>query len=165
MVIVSGSIHHAHESLARDAGQQLVGKQAVSQPVGTTFEESEMGMLSTSVGSATCVQPSIGSRNPADRNAYRTSLRPSSLFEPRHPSLKVVFHANGDQRRPPRETRGVDTNALHTNSDSFTAEVARPKLLHYPRSHASGSDRSELLAPTPMQELTKKVHSEMVGCV
>ena len=115
--------------------------------------------------SAVYVQIPIGSRNSAIHNAYHTSLRPSSLFEPRHPSLKVVFHANGDQRRPPRETRGVDTNALHTNSDSFTAEVARPKLLHYPRSHASGSDRSELLAPTPMQELTKKVHSEMVGCV
>ena len=112
MVKVSGSIHHAHESLARDAGQQLVGKQAVSQPVGTTFEESEMGMLSTSVGSATCVQPSIGSRNPADRNAYRTSLRPSSLSEPRHPSLEVVetpsesfLGSNKNLRRGSRVTR------------------------------------------------------------
>ena len=42
------------------------------------------------LGSATCVQHSIGSRNSAIRNAYHTSLRPSSLFEPRHPSLKVV---------------------------------------------------------------------------
>ena len=37
-----------------------------------------------------CVQWSIDSRNSAIHNAYRTSLRPSSLFEPRHPSLKVV---------------------------------------------------------------------------
>ena len=36
------------------------------------------------------VQVPIGSRNPAIHNAYHTSLRPSSLFEPRHPSLKVV---------------------------------------------------------------------------
>ena len=39
---------------------------------------------------AVCVQDSIGSRNSAIHNAYHTSLRPSSLFEPRHPSLKVV---------------------------------------------------------------------------
>ena len=32
------------------------------------------------------------------------------------------------------ETKSIDTNALHTNSDSFTAEVAEttPKLLHTP---------------------------------
>ena len=76
--------------MTRDAGQQLVGKQGISQQVGTTLEESEMGMLSTGVGSATCVQHSIGSRNSAVRSAYRTSLRPSSSFEPRHPSLEVV---------------------------------------------------------------------------
>ena len=37
------------------------------------------------------VQGSIDSRNSAIHNAYHTSLRPSSSFEPRHPSLKVVF--------------------------------------------------------------------------
>ena len=41
--------------------------------------------------SAVCVQVSIDSRNSAIHSAYRISLRPSSLFEPRHPSLKVVF--------------------------------------------------------------------------
>ena len=40
--------------------------------------------------SAVNVQVPIGSRNPAIHNAYHTSLRPSSLFEPRHQSLKVV---------------------------------------------------------------------------
>ena len=40
--------------------------------------------------SAVCVQGSIDSRNSAIHSAYRISLRPSSLFEPRHPSLKVV---------------------------------------------------------------------------
>ena len=40
--------------------------------------------------SAKCVQRSVGSRNSAIHNAYHTSLRPSSLLEPRHPSLKVV---------------------------------------------------------------------------
>ena len=32
--------------------------------------------------------------NSANQNAYHTSLRPSSLFEPRHPSLKVVCYTN-----------------------------------------------------------------------
>ena len=44
--------------------------------------------------SAVCVQVPIGSRNSAIHNVYHTSLRPSSLFEPRHPSLKVVIHLN-----------------------------------------------------------------------
>ena len=40
--------------------------------------------------SAVCVQHSIDSRNSAIHSAYRTLLRPSSLPEPRDPSLKVV---------------------------------------------------------------------------
>ena len=40
--------------------------------------------------SAVYVQIPVGSRNSASRNAYHTSLRPSSLFEPRHPSLNVL---------------------------------------------------------------------------
>ncbi len=40
--------------------------------------------------SAVYVQIPVGSRNSASHNAYHTSLRPSSLFEPRHPSLTVV---------------------------------------------------------------------------
>ena len=47
--------------------------------------------------SAVYVQVPVGSRNSAIHNAYHTSLRPSSLFEPRHPSLKVVFNAIGGQ--------------------------------------------------------------------
>ena len=41
------------------------------------------------------VQIPIGSRNSAIHNAYHTSLRPSSLFEPRHRSLKVVKKRSG----------------------------------------------------------------------
>jgi hypothetical protein len=40
--------------------------------------------------SAFYVQVPIGSRKSAIHNAYHSSLRPSSLFEPRHRSLKVV---------------------------------------------------------------------------
>ena len=41
--------------------------------------------------SAECVQIPIDSRNSAIHNAYRISLRPSSVLEPRHPSLKIVI--------------------------------------------------------------------------
>lgn len=43
-------------------------------------------------GSAMCVQNFDDSRSPAIRITYRISLRSSSLWEPRHPSLKVVLH-------------------------------------------------------------------------
>jgi|GEM_PF-7027954 len=36
------------------------------------------------------VQDSVGSRNSAIHNAYHSSLRPSSVSEPRYPLLKVV---------------------------------------------------------------------------
>ena len=38
-----------------------------------------------------CVQNLDDSRGPAIRITYRISLRSSSLWEPRHPLLKVVF--------------------------------------------------------------------------
>lgn len=40
--------------------------------------------------SAVRTQVSIDSQNSAIHNAYRSSLRPSSLLKPRHPSLNVV---------------------------------------------------------------------------
>ena len=49
--------------------------------------------------STICVQVPVGSRNPAIHNAYRTSLRPSSLFEPRHPSLKVVSSSGSRHKK------------------------------------------------------------------
>jgi hypothetical protein len=39
--------------------------------------------------SAVCVERSIDSLNSAIHNAYHILLRPSSLWEPRHPSLIV----------------------------------------------------------------------------
>ena len=42
--------------------------------------------------SAMCVQKFDDSRGPAIRITYRISLRSSSLWEPRHPLLKVVWH-------------------------------------------------------------------------
>ena len=40
------------------------------------------------------IQIPVDSRNPAIQNAYRTSLRPSSLSEPRHLLLKIVRGVN-----------------------------------------------------------------------
>ena len=56
--------------------------------------------------SAGCVQGSIDSRNSAIHSAYRISLRPSSLFEPRHPSLKVVKFIVAP-------TRSTDNSKVH----------------------------------------------------
>ena len=42
-------------------------------------------------GSARCVQSFDDSLDSAIRITYRISLRSSSMWEPRHPSLKVVF--------------------------------------------------------------------------
>ena len=53
--------------------------------------------------SAGCVQGSIDSRNSAIHSAYRISLRPSSLFEPRHPSLKVVKLDVAPRGRPQQQ--------------------------------------------------------------
>ena len=46
-----------------------------------------------------CVQNLDDSRGPAIRITYRISLRSSSLWEPRHPLLKVVldFKANTER--------------------------------------------------------------------
>ena len=52
---------------------------------------------------AFCVQQSDDSLNSAIHTAYRSSLRPSSLCEPRHPSLKVwktdIFKCSGGRDR------------------------------------------------------------------
>ena len=50
----------------------------------------EVDILPGVPGSAVCVQRSLDSRNSAIHGAYRILLRPSSLLEPRHPSLKIV---------------------------------------------------------------------------
>ena len=52
-------------------------------------------MLPGMPGSARCVQRFDDSRDSAIRITYRISLRSSSLWEPRHPLLKVVFFIAG----------------------------------------------------------------------
>ena len=54
-------------------------------------------------GSARCVQSFDDSLDSAIRITYRISLRSSSMWEPRHPSLKVVlnFRLSAAQVSPP----------------------------------------------------------------
>ena len=52
-------------------------------------------------GGARCVQRFDDSLDSAIRITYRISLRSSSLWEPRHPSLKVVWHSVVKPRRSP----------------------------------------------------------------
>ena len=54
-------------------------------------KHTEPGVLTGDPERAECVQKSDDSRNSAIHNAYRISLRPSSVLEPRHPSLKVLI--------------------------------------------------------------------------
>ena len=53
--------------------------------------DTQRGMLPAKTESAMCVQNFDDSRSLAIRITYRISLRSSSLWEPRHPLLKVVF--------------------------------------------------------------------------
>jgi len=46
---------------------------------------------------AICIQKLVSSLESASRDAYRTLLRPSSITEPRYPSLSVVGRQLGLQ--------------------------------------------------------------------
>ena len=88
--------------------------------------------------SAGCVQGSIDSRNSAIHSAYRISLRPSSLFEPRHPSLKVVNvnsrHRRG-RKRVSERLEGVASSEVIGGRDK---PGRRPRLLPPPWMFSQG---------------------------
>ena len=62
--------------------------------------------------SAACVQDPIDSLNSAIRNAHRTSLRPSSTFEPRHPSLKGVIGISNERAERPSSRKPEKTKSV-----------------------------------------------------
>ena len=68
---------------------QSAGSHREKTRVGRT--DTQTGMLPGVPGSTTCVQRFDDSRNSAIHITYRISLRSSSLREPRHPLLKVVY--------------------------------------------------------------------------
>ena len=66
-------------------------------------------------GSAMCVQNLDDSRGFAIRITYRISLRSSSLWEPRHPLLKVVRHLQCNQNmHRPSMYHSSTQKSLHT---------------------------------------------------
>ena len=96
--------------------------------------------------SAVYVQIPIGSRNSAIHNAYHTSLRPSSLFEPRHPSLKVVRQI---EWKEPLERKRVSTNAKFKIPTAKREGIRRSALTPYAARESlhGGIDRN--LHPRP----------------
>ena len=71
--------------------------------------------------STTRVQSSIDSRNSAIHKGYHTSLRPSSLSKPRHPSLKVVI----SQRKVEGQLHTHTHTSLHTHGSRLKATGLR----------------------------------------
>ena len=82
--------------------------------------------------SAMHIQVTIDSRNSAIHNAHHTSLRPSSVFEPRHPSLKVArAHAQGtiSPQEHKIEFKVFDSQG-RTQVTSTPPAPAAPKAIH-----------------------------------
>ncbi len=83
-------------SVHREMPESFAPTKAVVGRVG--FADTQISILPVVTGSAMCVQRFDDSREFADRITYRISLRSSSLWEPRHPLLKVVWHLRLCQR-------------------------------------------------------------------
>ena len=113
--------------------------------------------------SAVYVQIPIGSRNSAIHNVYHTSLRPSSLFEPRHPSLKVVRQM---EWREPLEKIQVSTNVKfkrhRQRSERGYDGPLSPHTL--PASPCTGASTCREVS-IPTQGLTEVRSHGLVGCV
>ena len=87
---LSSSLHFDEDQNAtRHTKVRASPSQKRKTRVGRT--DTQTGMLPGVPGSATCVQRFDDSRNSAIHITYRISLRSSSLREPRHPLLKVVY--------------------------------------------------------------------------
>ena len=70
-------------------------------------------------GSARCVQSFDDSLDSAIRITYRISLRSSSMREPRHPSLKVVWHSVSPRRRA-RSLARSDARRTHARGSDWS---------------------------------------------
>ena len=87
---LNASVAQLSRPKARERGGTGAQRRTHARAVQDTVETLKQAYFQGYPESAGCVQGSIDSRNSAIHSAYRISLRPSSLFEPRHPSLKVV---------------------------------------------------------------------------
>ena len=81
--------------------------------------------------SAACVQDPIDSLNSAIRNAHRTSLRPSSKFEPRHPSLKGVIGITNE--RVEALEKGKDDMCVDRKSECVVTVAEQNVRAHPPQ--------------------------------
>jgi hypothetical protein len=97
--------------------------------------------------SAGCVQGSIDSRNSAIHSAYRISLRPSSLFEPRHPSLKVVMFNVAP--------KGTDNSRVHRGVKGLGAGQSREGA-RGPNPPQTSLERTQMAVSSPSATLTQR---------
>ena len=114
--------------------------------------------------SAVYVQIPVGSRNSASRNAYHTSLRPSSLFEPRHPSLKVVRKQSpcgGYRQRENETTHYIEDNTLCPDKARTQTSAGIPGS-HGSRSLTPSSDHRLAENPPTDEGSQGVVHGESV---
>ena len=101
-------------------------------------------------GSAMCVQNFDDSRGPAIRITYRISLRSSSLWEPRHPLLKVVLHYTCSRLQGSRLVRhkarsgSVPCILLQVLSLSSLYGIGWSADRKQSANHASGAEESKL---------------------
>ena len=103
--------------------------------------------------SAGCVQGSIDSRNSAIHSAYRISLRPSSLFEPRHPSLKVVMFDVAP--------RGTDNSRVHRGVKGLGAGQGREGAKRGPNPPQTSLEGTQMAVSSPSATLTQKMHVDL----
>ena len=125
--------------------------------------------------SAMHVQESIGSRNSAIHNDYHTSLRPSSVLEPRYPSLKVVTQ-NMYQNKKLKLVRSTKlSQSRHNGNRNNLGRRATPhrenatrvaRLPCHPRASAwrkCNAHRMSAAAAISTQSLTWEVHIDWFG--
>ena len=88
-------LHSSADSASRpDRAKSLTTFHIIHDDIfvgGVGLTDTPTSMLPAKAGSARCVQRFDDSQVSAIRKTYRISLRSSSLWEPRHPSLKVVL--------------------------------------------------------------------------
>ena len=95
--------------------------------------------------STTRVQSSIDSRNSAIHKGYHTSLRPSSLSKPRHPSLKVVIKSIVTDTTRTNKAQTIQETTAAGPSNPTPPRFAALEIPHarfsfsHPEFHANGS--------------------------
>ena len=105
------------------------------------------------------VQVPVRSRNSAIQNAYRTSLRPSSVFEPRHPSLKVVSIVTNAKSNRMHKTIKHGSSSEMKNHPTAYAQVHASKT-HTPKHrtfhiHKIESNANDPSAGSPTETLLR----------